>query len=257
MKYKKIVLLTRGCDLAVFLYNGLKDKFPISHVVLEQPISRQAFVERRIRKIGYVKTWGMMLFNFIIRPMLEKTSKKRIQEIKTCYSLDETPFPRDKIIHVPSVNSKEFIQFLQENTPDLIVVICCRIISKKVLTCVDTTFVNTHLGISPKYRGVHGGYWALANRDKENCGVTVHIIDAGLDTGPVLYQRNIAPIAKDNYVTYIYLQIGEGIQLMKKVLDDFLEGKLMEKESQTSESKLWYHPTIWFYLFTRFTKGVK
>jgi methionyl-tRNA formyltransferase len=125
------------------------------------------------------------------------------------------------------------------------------------LNSTDATFINTHLGITPKYRGVHGGYWSLANNDKANCGVTVHLVDSGIDTGGVLYQSKILPTKKDNFATYTYYQIGEGIIFMKKAITDFANSQLKETIPNVSESKLWYHPTIWTYLYKRIIKGVK
>ena len=48
--------------------------------------------------------------------------------------------------------------------------------------------VNVHAGITPRYRGVHGGYWALAERHPEWVGTTVHLVDPGIDTGAILAQ---------------------------------------------------------------------
>ena len=41
-----------------------------------------------------------------------------------------------------------------------------RILSRRMLESIDAVFLNMHVGITPKYRGVHGGYWALANGDR-------------------------------------------------------------------------------------------
>jgi folate-dependent phosphoribosylglycinamide formyltransferase PurN len=72
---------------------------------------------------------------------------------------------------------------LKAINPDLVIVNGTRIISKKVLSSINSKFVNIHVGITPKYRGVHGTYWALVNNDVENSGVTVHFVDEGIDTG--------------------------------------------------------------------------
>ena len=129
-------------------------------------------------------------------------------------------------------------------------------ISKKTLNCINATFINTHAGITPNYRGVHGAYWALANNDIDNCGVTVHLVDTGIDTGGILYQENIKITKQDNFTTYTYLQIAEGIKLMKKALNDIIKNNISIVKKQ-SDSKLWSHPTIWKYLITRITKGIK
>ncbi len=131
-----------------------------------------------------------------------------------------------------------------------------RIISKEILNCTNAVYINTHAGITPNYRGVHGAYWALANNDLNNCGVTVHLVDPGIDTGGVLYQKNINILDNDNFTTYTYLQIVEGIKLMTKAIDDIINNRVLVKDKH-SPSKLWSHPTIWKYLWLRIIKGIK
>mgnify|MGYP003330073050 CR=1 FL=1 len=52
--------------------------------------------------------------------------------------------------------------------PDVIIVNGTSILSQSVLDSCNALFLNTHCGITPKYRGVHGAYWALVNNDNEN-----------------------------------------------------------------------------------------
>ncbi len=107
-----------------------------------------------------------------------------------------------------------------------------------------------HVGITPKYRGVHGGYWALVNNDTSNCGVTIHLVDPGIDTGSVIYQQQIAVTGKDNFVTYPLLQLSAGLPLLMTAIDDILQGRLTVKQG-TGESRLWSHPTFGQYVYNR------
>lgn len=250
-------MLTGGGKSSTFMYNGLRESFHISRVIIEEKSNRKKFLKNRIKRLGYSKVIGQVLFQLTIPKLLERSSHKRIKEIKTNYKLDSKSIPKTVVQNVKSVNSIECIEFIKKENPDLIIVNGTRIISKKVLNCTDAIFINTHVGITPKYRGVHGGYWALANEDKNNCGVTVHLVDSGIDTGGVLYQQIIMPTTKDNFATYTYLQIGEGIIIMKKAITDFINNQLEEARPKVSESKLWYHPTIWSYLYKRLINGVK
>jgi len=256
MNKKTILLCTQG-ESTTFMYNGLKETHPISKVIYEEKIDKKKFLKRRIKKLGYVKVIGQVLFQLSIPSFLQFMSKKRIGAIKKTHQLNDTPIPKDIIKQVKSVNSKECIAFLKQEKPDLIIVNGTRIISKKVLNGIDAIFMNTHAGITPKYRGVHGGYWAMVNQDLENCGVTVHLVDSGIDTGGVLFQKNISPNTKDNFFTYPYLQTAEGIQLMKQAITDFANDELKEITVPTDKSHLWYHPTLWFYVYKRLIKGVK
>jgi hypothetical protein len=72
---------------------------------------------------------------------------------------------------------------------------------------LNTTMINIHCGLTPKYRGVHGGYWALAQDDRAMCGVTIHLVSPGVDTGDILAQRTIEPTSADNFATYPHLQL--------------------------------------------------
>lgn len=254
---KKIIMLIGKGESSTFMYNGLKNSFNITKVIVEEKSSRKKFLKRRIKRLGYLKVFGQVLFQLTVPKMLKRNSKKRIEEIKSKYKLNSKSIPETVVRNVNSVNSVDCIEFLQKEKPDLIIVNGTRIISKKVLNCTNATFINTHAGITPKYRGVHGGYWALANEDKSNCGVTVHLVDSGIDTGGVLFQQNILPTTKDNFSTYTYLQIGEGIVIMKKAIANFINNQLEEISPNVSESRLWYHPTIWLYLYKRLIKGVK
>ncbi len=78
----------------------------------------------------------------------------------------------------------------------MVLVVGTRIISRKVLVAVAAPFINYHDGITPKYRGIHGGYWASAQSDLANFGVTVHLVDPGIDTGEVLYQARLQAVGR-------------------------------------------------------------
>ncbi len=140
--------------------------------------------------------------------------------------------------------------------PDVVIVNGTRIISNEILTSIPAPFINTHMGMTPKYRGVHGGYWALANEDNENCGVTVHLVDQGIDTGGILYQTAITVQPDDNYNSYPIHQIASAIPLMHQALNDIAENRLATK-SGVQPSMLWSHPTLFAYLLNWWRKGVK
>lgn len=167
---KKIVMLTRQGEPLMYLYNGLKDKFEISDVIIEKSTNRKDFLKRRIKRLGYIKVFGQALFQVVICRIIRKKSTERIAQIKSIYNLDNSSIPESIVKRVSSVNSDGCIDYLKAMKPDLIIVNGTRIISKKVLNTINATFVNTHGGITPKYRGIYGGYWAIANRDKENFG---------------------------------------------------------------------------------------
>lgn len=144
---------------------------------------------------------------------------------------------------------------LRERKPGVVLVMGTRLIAQATLLAAEAPFVNYHAGITPKYRGVHGAYWARATCDAANCGVTVHVIDAGIDTGAILYQERISPGPADNFSTYPYLQLAAGLPLLARAGKDALEGDLAPLTVDLP-SKLWSHPTLWGYFAAGFGRGV-
>lgn len=252
-----IILLAGRSESSTYLYNGLVDKHPISKVIFEDKINTWSFLRKRIRKLGVFTVLGQVLFQLTIPKLLKITSQGRIKEILHAYQLDGSKIPDSIIESVTSVNSKKCIQLILATQPDLILVNGTRIISKKVLECTNARFVNIHVGITPKYRGVHGGYWALTSQDDKNFGVTVHFVDPGIDTGDIIAQQTTTITTKDNFVTYPLVQLGEGITLLKNKIGAILDNNLPSVATDPKTSKIWYHPTLWYYLNARVFRGVK
>lgn len=257
MQNKRLVLLAGQWDTTPIVYNFLQKHFDVAHVVMEQPVSKKIFLKNRAKRLGFMIVIGQILFSALVAKPMRRLSNKRVREILTQYSLNKTIIPAEKTTNVVSVNSQESMNKLKSLQPDLIVVHGTRIISKKVLTSLTgTSFLNIHAGITPRYRGSHGAYWALLNNDKENCGVTVHLVDAGIDTGNILQQKEILPTTKDNFTTYPYLQLAEGLLLLKQVIPEVLHCTIRPQKN-TLDSRLWHHPTLWGYLYNRLRRGVK
>lgn len=252
----KIIMLAKESDSTRFMYNAINSKFKISTVIIEVGIDKKKILKKRIKRLGFFNVLGQLFFQIVIYKILVVFGKKRKQELIKYYSLDNSKIKEEKVVRVNSINDNKTIEIIKEYNADIIIVNGTRIISKKVLSSTNAKFINTHVGITPKYRGVHGGYWALANNDKSNFGVTVHLIDEGIDTGDILYQSNIQVSSQDNFTTYPILQINTGIQLMLKALKDYREGDL-KPYNRELESKLWYHPTALQYIYYRLKLGVK
>jgi len=215
------------------------------------------FFKRRIKTLGIIKVMGQLLFLILIVPLMKITSKNRLKQIKKKYKLVDDPIKNSKILNLSSINSIETMKILRKYNPGLVIINGTRIISEKILNSIDTKFINTHAGINPLYRGLHGGYWALTENNIDKCGVTVHLVDAGIDTGNILEQGLIKPSIDDNFVTYPLLQLAEGLPLLKKAINDIFNNKMVIKPNPEGISKFWSHPSLWEYLLNRIIYKVK
>ncbi len=253
----KIVFLAGKGESTTFMYNALKSDFMISSLLIEEKVPPKQILKRRIKKLGLIRVINQVLFQFFISKGLNIISKNRVSYLKEKYKLSSEKIPSTKIINVPSVNDNVCLQTLKKINPDVVIVNGTRIINKKILQSINGIFINTHVGITPQYRGVHGGYWALVKGDEENCGVTIHLVDPGIDTGSILKQSRVFPDKKDNFVTYPYHQYGIATKMMKEVLLNIQKKKLSPFKKDNVESNLYYHPTFTGYIKNLILKGVK
>jgi methionyl-tRNA formyltransferase len=252
-----LIILAGPGESTRIVYHALSRHFDIDAVVVENLAPAVPFLIRRIKKIGPARVFGQVLFRTLAEPFLRAAARQRIAEIKTTGLLDDSPIPGNKLVRIPSVNGDLAIQTLAMLSPRVIVVNGTRIISKRMLASCGAAFINMHAGITPGYRGVHGAYWALTENNRDACGVTVHLVDAGIDTGSILAQVNIAPTAQDNFVTYPLLQLSAGLPAMVEAVRDALDNKTKALQPPRMQSRLWSHPTIWQYLQLRWQSGIR
>ena len=147
-------------------------------------------------------------------------------------------------------------ELVRSLAPRAVVINGTRILSQHTITALGVPILNTHVGITPMYRGVHGAYWALVHDDRAHCGVTVHHVDAGVDTGYILHQAVIQPTAADNFSTYPTLQMVSGSKLMVKAVREVIDGTTIPRKPEGSDRR-WEIPTLWQYLRNRSRSGVR
>lgn len=75
-----------------------------------------------------------------------------------------------------------------------------RVVGPTILKQYEHRIVNLHPAWLPEYPGLHSIEWAFNDRRKQT-GVTVHYIDAGLDSGPIIAQRHVPILANDTVAT--------------------------------------------------------
>ncbi len=250
---QNIVLMVAGGPLSEIIVNGLTERLGSVTVIREVPETKVAVIKRRARLLGWPVALGQMAFGLVQRVFVKGDVQCR--EIWVRYGLNPVP-NQDVVIHeVPSVNSEACQVLLAKINPDVVAVYGTRILKKATLEAARAPFVNYHAGINPKYRGQHPCYWALASGDPDHAGVTIHLVDQGVDTGSILYQTRVAFSDSDSIATYQHLQAAHALPLFAQALNDAMQGRLNPKQVDLP-SKHWFPPTLWTYLFNGVTRGV-
>ena len=250
----RVAVLTVPSPHSWIIINTLAERFGPVHVIAEKREGRFTLIRRRMKRQGVLTVVGQIGF-VLLQKLIERRARHRVAEIVQTMKLDPQPNPACELYSVGSVNAMACRAALAMIKPDVVLVIGTRIIGRETLSAINVPVINVHAGWAPKYRGQAGGYWALAEGDPEHAGVTLHLVDQGVDTGAILYQERFEATAADSFPTYFYIQAGVSRHLAAKAIEDALAGKISPVESELA-SKQYYHPTIWGYLWTAMTKGV-
>ena len=255
----KIVILARNELSARYIIEALDPSIHVEKIVLDPGPDRKKLFIKRIKRIGILSFFGQLLFRFLVMPYLNSRSKKRKKELSDTYLKSRPKAPLPPVVRVENINSEKGSNLLNETEPNAIVVVTRRIISKATLNRVPRAFINIHDGIVPKYRGLFGAYWAMTEKDLEHCGATVHFIDAGLDTGPIIGQSNIINglTEEDNFTTYPIHQLASALPLLNQGLLDMANNRLKTIPRPADVGKIRFGPTLWTYLVNRIGKGIK
>lgn len=257
----RVVLLAGQGVATNIVYNRLARYFEDVVVVQEGPLERWSLARRRAKKLGWPTVLGQVAFVSTVVPWLEWRARRRVGELMATFCLDPTPVPN--VRRVGTVNDPLTSELLRELRPSAVVVQGTRIISRSTLESIECPVLNLHAGVTPTYRGVHGGYWALAAGRPDLVGTTVHLVDAGIDTGPVVAQATFSPAEADSIATYPYLHLASGLPLLVEAVQSVLRGDELPSGANSSStlgsggSPLRSHPTIWGYLWLRARRGVR
>src|SRR5262249_29106204 len=121
-------------------------------------------------------------------------------------------------------NNPEFQSQLQEIGPQAMVVVAYgRIIPSWMLGLAKFGSFNVHASLLPKYRGAAPIQWAIA-RGERKTGVTIMQLDEGLDTGPIVLQREIEVGEEETAVSISPRLADLGAKLMLNALEQVAGG---------------------------------
>ena len=249
-----IVVVTEGGPHIWAIVNAIADQLGPVSVILESPESKKQLLLGRARRQGWfsaIGQLGTMVLTRLGKRFFASHAARLIAEQK----LQIEPTPEQKIVHVSSANAPDCLLAITDIRPGVVLLAGCRLLSRQTLAKISSPVLNYHAGIAPKYRGMNGGYWALASGDPQNFGTTAHLVDAGVDTGGVLKQARGRPEPGDTISSYALRQAAFSRDICVEAVRDALAGELVTIDPGLP-SKQWYHPTIWFYLWTGLTRRV-
>ncbi len=135
-----------------------------------------------------------------------------------------------------SLRQPEAVAALAELRPDAIVVVAFgQILRPSVLRIPPHGVFNVHASLLPRYRGAAPVASAILD-GQETSGVSIMLLDEGLDTGPVLAQRAELVLPEDTTATLTDRLATLGAALLIETLPDWLAGRIAPQSQNDAEA---------------------
>lgn len=163
---------------------------------------------------------------------INSRGKKIIYSAVKQYAIDNNI----EYIQPKSIKTQELYNILKEINPDLIVVAAYgKIIPKSIIDLPRLGVINVHSSILPKYRGASPIQAALMNGDKKT-GISIMMIDEGLDTGDVLGIFETDIDENENYETLTKKLASVSYMALEKIVPKLVSNTAIRQKQDDSKA---------------------
>jgi len=237
-------MLTGSSQLAQRVARVVNAAFPRTTFLIDAGEPRLSLLRKRIARNGLTRAAGQVAFRFVLARIACR-ERQRLDALWRAAEHPEAPLDEARVHRVETVNSEPAWRIIAASAPDAVVVFSTRRLSRETIAACNAPILNLHPGITPGYRGVHTGYWALRRNDPGNFGTTIHLIDDGLDTGPVVEQIFCRP--RGNIALYPTVLTIAGLPALLNAAALALDGALEAQPTGPAEA-ICLEPTLWSYV---------
>jgi len=238
-----------------FLPRWLASFSELAGIVVVRDSSRQVWrrARRELKRSGVVGLLDVVAYRLYHRARLSREDAKRedalARQLEKLYPAAASAVPA---LETASPNSPEAADFIRKARPDVVLARCKHLLKREVFEVARTGTFAMHPGICPQYRNAHGCFWALASGDRDNVGMTLLKIDAGIDTGPIygFFRRPLS----DPEETHTSIQdrvVFENLPEIQAKLVAVHEGRANPLEVTGKPSAVWGQPRLTAYWRTR------
>jgi len=143
---------------------------------------------------------------------------------------------------IESVNSKKSISIIKNTGAELVVsILGNQIFKSPLLNATSLGCINLHTSLLPIYRGMMPTFWVMKNNEKTT-GVSVFHMDEGIDSGPIICQKEVIINSNDTQKKLIKRTKKIGMELISKAIDLIEDGQLEYIINEQNKSSYYGFP---------------
>ena len=206
-------------------------------VILDEAVGRRD-VGRTIRKLRRVGFTAAPVGFALRRAYAGAGSGPALDDVAT------------EVVRVATLNGDEARDALRRLGADVAISLDNTIIRPETFSVPAHGTINVHHGAVPEYRGGPPVFWELRD-GLDRVGFTIHVIDAGIDTGPVLASGSVPIERRGTLAETLAATIPHLHEASLNALEAVLDGAAFEGDPQPAGKHYRTTPTLGDYLHVR------
>jgi len=212
----KVGILTSVETRHLYFARTLCDHFDVNAVAYEQT----GYLPAQLDLLGMTPHEARILTEHFA----ERVRQEEIYFGGNSYQIEESDACHIRHLQPGQLNSPATVDFLLSAEVDTLLIYGTNLITEPLLSRFAGHMVNMHLGLSPYYRGTATNFYPLLNEEPQYVGATIHLIDAGIDSGPILAHARPEITQDDLPHTIGCKAIQAGIDKLIEVLPQWDQG---------------------------------
>jgi len=214
-----------------FIHNHHKN---ISAIYISKPLKRQKYHKFFFRKV--INGLGIRYYlQRVIHDIKNKNSESTIINLANKYNIHT--------IDAPNINDTKIVNKVREDKTDIIISgYFDQIIKKDLIKIPSFGILNIHLSMLPEYRGVKPVFWVLKNNESKT-GITIHIVEEGLDTGDIVIQKEVDILSSDSVDSLTKRMSIVGSEILQTAIENIQLNKLELKKQNLGSGSYYSQPT--------------
>lgn len=220
---------------------------------------RRKWLQRRLKRSGWLRTADQMLYTLYYRALQYKTNQQMMKQVFADH------FGREYFAHPPGVpyhefsnlNSEEAVNTLHELQPDLVFAVCIsQYLKKPYMEIPRYGTVLYHEGLTPEYKGLHTAFWANYNGEPERIGYTLLRLNERIDSGKPIAQGvgQVTDEMAPYWVCAGHKALIDGLPDVQEALEALEQGEERTIERETGPEVMYTYPGLTDELYRLLTK---
>jgi folate-dependent phosphoribosylglycinamide formyltransferase PurN len=245
----RVVVLCCDGPYQRYLVKRLRERYRVTGVVLRhERRPKGALAQRLLRYLHPLRLGRYLLARHDLRRAAAAAGPLRERLFGPPGAHDDFVDGIETLV-VENINDPEAVAFVDRHAPDIVCVNGTNLLREPMLALVPRLrlgIINLHTGLSPYTRGGNCNLYALLEGRPEWVGVTVHHIDAGIDSGDLILTGQVPMQPDDDYDMIDARTFHLGIKLLVQAVRLLAEGRA-ERVQQWTEGRLYLRRTGFVY----------